>query len=144
VIDEYQHQGLATRLLKQLLRTGYVRGIDTFTADTLLTNFGMQALVTHHVDGVKAIRDGTEVCLYSDDAQPHPMPGADGANASCVRDVQVTLIIPVRNPDERDDDYGKLSPLLTRRNTTKEDPPTFRRSSAGAVPISKLICESHA
>jgi GNAT superfamily N-acetyltransferase len=74
VIDEYQHQGLATRLLKQLLRTGYVRGIDTFTADTLLTNFGMQALVTHHVDGVKAIRDGTEVCLYSDErtaAQTH-------------------------------------------------------------------------
>lgn len=61
VIDEYQHQGLATRLLKQLLRTGFARGIETFTADTLLTNFGMQALVTHHVEGVKAIRDGTEV-----------------------------------------------------------------------------------
>lgn len=110
VIDEFQHQGLATKLLKHLLQTAYGRGIRTFLADTFLTNFGMQALVTHNVAGVKLIRDGTEV----------------------------TLVIPVNADCASSQDLTPLSPLLTRskQSAGKEDPRLFRRPSYTPSPLS--------
>jgi RimJ/RimL family protein N-acetyltransferase len=63
VTDSYQHQGLATLLLRTLADIARANGIDTFVAETLADNYRMRRVFTDAGYEVRAAFDGGVVAV---------------------------------------------------------------------------------
>jgi hypothetical protein len=72
-------RGLATRMLRELMKAGSENGIRSMVAITTATNHAMQHLLKHNVDNVKILRDGSEVWRGLRLYLPPPPPGAAAA-----------------------------------------------------------------
>eukprot|EP00123_Amoebidium_parasiticum_P001543 comp12658_c0_seq1/m.7729 comp12658_c0_seq1/g.7729 ORF comp12658_c0_seq1/g.7729 comp12658_c0_seq1/m.7729 type:complete len:283 (-) comp12658_c0_seq1:316-1164(-) len=63
VVDEFQGQGVATKIFEKLVEGAAANGIKKLEAITHSDNTGMKNLVLHHARNVKATRDAEGVLL---------------------------------------------------------------------------------